>query len=220
MKKLKRLFLLGIFVGSLAACAQNEAKEVIMQGENSQEEIIMENQEVSLENYVEDFPDYEFTEELDDTVDDRHFEAEEAPENIVEELVFHDYSYDIKGEFDKLLEIYGEEEALKISARNTKKSFDEGAYMKEYVIHDLSTWSKEDFQNSDYDFMHILKSDILKNQFTSFAIVQVDISMEWSKAALDRGPQLGNGEYTRLFLCGKNSDDDSWKIYEIYWVDE
>ncbi len=219
MKNLKGLLLLGIIVGSLAACAQKEEKEVITQADNSLEALKTEDQEVSLENYVEDFPDYELTEELDVTVGDRHFEAEEVPENIVEELIFHDYYYNIQGEFDKLLELYGENEALKISASNTKKRFDEGAYMKEYVIHGLSTWSKEVFQNADYDFMHILKRDILKYQFTSFSMVQADISMTWSEAALERGPQLGNGEYIRLFLCGKVSDDDSWKIYEIYWIE-
>lgn len=91
--------------------------------------------------------------------------------------------------------------------------------MKEYVIHGFSTWSKEDFQNADYDFMHILKKDILKYQFTTFSMVQADISMTWSEAALERGPQLGNGTYSRLFLCGKISDDDSWKIYGIYWIE-
>ena len=219
MKKLKRLLLLGFIVGSLAACAQKEEKEAITQADNFQEEILTENQEVSLENYVEEFPDYEFTGELDETVGERHFQAEEAPENIVEELIFDDYAYNIEGEYDKLFEIYGENEANKISVSNTKKRFDDGTYMKEYVIHGLSTWSKEDFLNADYDFMHILKRDILKYQFTSFSMVQADISMTWSEAALERGPQLGNGEYIRLFLCGKNSDDDSWKIYEIYWIE-
>lgn len=51
------------------------------------EELNSEDLEVSLENYVEDFTVYEFTEELDVTVGDRHFEAEEAPENNVEELI-------------------------------------------------------------------------------------------------------------------------------------
>lgn len=68
------------------------------------------------------FSSYDFTGEMDATVNDRHFEAEEAPENMVEELVFDHYYYDIKGDFEQFVAIYGEIESLMISARNTKKN--------------------------------------------------------------------------------------------------
>ncbi|NCC15081.1 MAG: hypothetical protein EOM28_01825 [Clostridia bacterium] len=220
MKRIKELIILGVLISCLSACTANVQKEKVEQDQDFREANSLEDQGDEWDNYVEDFSAYDFTREMNATVNDRHFEAEEAPENVVEELVFDHYYYDIKGEFDQFADIYGEIEALKISARNTKKKFEEGAYIKEYIIHSLSTWSKEEFQNSDYVEIHILKDDVLKYQLSSFAIVQVDISMALSQAALERGPQLGDGEYTRGFLCGKKTDDDIWKIYNIYWIDE
>ncbi len=41
--------------------------------------------------------------------------------------------------------------------------------------------------------------------------------MALSQKALSRGPQLGDGDNTRSFLCGKNNDVNEWKIYEVYW---
>jgi hypothetical protein len=41
------------------------------------------------------------------------FKLEVLPQNTPEELVAYDYYYDIAGEFEKLSNIYGENEALK-----------------------------------------------------------------------------------------------------------
>lgn len=121
------------------------------------QEVSQEEKEKALENYATEFPDYDFTGTVDETVGDRHFEAEVAPENIVEDLVFHDYYYDIKGEYDKLSGIYGENDALKISAKNEEKRYHEGVYIKAYSIYSLSTWS-------------IITSDILNYQFSFFQL--------------------------------------------------
>lgn len=219
MKKIKKLIIFALVTSCFTGCTAIKEEEVFMESQEFKE-ISQEEEEKALENYVTEFPDYEFTGILDETVGDRHFVAEVTPANIVEDLVFHDYYYDIKGEYDKLSGIYGDNESRKISASNEKKRFAEGAYMQEYIIHSLSTWMKEEFQNSEYIYKHLITRDILKYQFSKFAIVQVNMSMQWSEGALKRGPQLGNGEYRRLFLCGKKSDDDKWRIYEIYWADE
>lgn len=161
MKRIKSFILIGFMTSCFIGCTAIKEEEPIMETQELQE-ITQEEEEKALENYATEFPDYEFKGILDETVGDRHFAAEVTPANIVEDLVFHDYYYDIKGEYDKLSEIYGDNEALIISASNEKKTFYEGAYMQEYIIHSLSTWTKGDFKSSEYIEKHIIVRDILK----------------------------------------------------------
>lgn len=219
MKRIKNFIIIGFITSCFTGCTAIKEEETFAETQEVQE-ITLQEEEKVLENYATEFPDYEFTGILDETVGDRHFESEITPVNIAENLVFCDYYYDIKGEYEKLSGINGDNEGLKISAINEKKRFDEGAYMQDYIIHSLSTWTKADFKSSEYIEKHSITSDILKYQVSTFAIVQADISMVWSEEALKRGPQLENGEYRRLFLCGKKSDEDKWRIYEIYWFDD
>ena len=44
----------------------------------------------------------------------------------------------------------------------------------------------------------------------------MDITWEHSEASLAMGPQIGDGRYERLYLCGKTDTSNEWKIYEVF----
>lgn len=169
------------------------------------------------DRYVETFYGYNFEGENEATFGDRHFKLEVLPQNTPEELVAYDYYYDIAGEFEKLSNIYGENEALKISAISKANAFNERAYIKEYVVKNLYVMKKAELEDSKSSAIYSLNEDAEKYNLTEFTIVRAEISMTHSQEALNRGPQLGDGEYVRLFLCGKGKDVKEWKIYEVYW---
>lgn len=155
---------------------------------------------------------YKYSGETQTQVNDRSFTLEDIPEIYPEELVVMNYYYDIVGEYDKLSDLYGENEALKISADNEKKNFDDGNYVKEYIIHDVSPLAKDEF---DEMLEKQIASDIEKYSLSESLTIKADIDLVWADSAA--APQIGNGRYPRLFLCGRQSLEDNWKIYECYW---
>jgi hypothetical protein len=169
-----------------------------------------------LEHYTERFTEkYKYTGVINETYNDRHFKLEDTPENFAEELASNFYYYNISGKYDKLYDIYGEDERLKLMAINEKMSFEKGDYIKEYVVHSLSTLTKESFKNASTYYFKKALVDLEKFKLTDITVIKAEISMAWSEKALSGGPQLKDGRYVRFFLCGKASVSDSWKVYEI-----
>lgn len=155
---------------------------------------------------------YKYSGETQTQVNDRSFTLEDIPEIYPEELVVYNYYYDIVGEYDKLGDLYGENEALKISADNEKKNFDEGIYVKEYIIHDVAPMAEDEL---DEMLAKQIASDIEKYTLSESLIIKADIDLVWAETAA--APQIGNGRYPRIYLCGRQSVEDDWKIYECYW---
>lgn len=210
-----------IFVG----CSQ-EKQEISSQhpsSSSSTEESIIaatssdENTNNYLDSYVETYSDYNFEGASEATFGDRHFKLDVLPQNIPEELVANHYYYDIAGEFEKLSNIYGENEALKISARNTRKNFQEKVYIKEFVIKNLSVAKIVELKITKSPMTSSLEDYIEKYNLTEFTIIRVEVSMTYSQEAINRGPELGDGTYVRSFLCGISNEVKEWKIYEVYW---
>lgn len=226
MKKTVLISLL-ILIFSLAACTQDSTKtNSASTGSSSTSEtpVIDHNGETRLqdqidylEGYTEGFPVYEFSGDVDITFTDRHFELQDPPENIAEELVANTYYYNISCQFDELYNIYVDNDYMKILVNNTKLNFEDGVYIKDFVIHSLSTLTKEELLNLSFDFVDsLLQDDVAKFKLTHLTVIQADVSMAWSEKALEYGPQIGDGRYYDFYLCGKDSDSDFWKIYEIY----
>lgn len=171
------------------------------------------------EGYVEEFEAYAYEGENDVTVGDRHFLLKDAPENVPEELVSNAYRYEITGEFEAYFDMIGESESLLISTGNIEELYEEG-FTRELIIHRLYTMTQEEVEKADFQvsFQEELSRDVEKYQLTEYTVVRAEIYMAWSEAALKRGPQLGDGDYDRGFLCGKDAQG-SWKLYEVYWLD-
>lgn len=171
------------------------------------------------EGYVEEFEAYAYEGENDVTVGERHFLLEDAPENVPEELVSNVYRYEITGGFEAYFDMIGESESLLISTGNIEKLYEEG-FTRELIVHRLYTMTQEEVEKADFQvsFQEELSRDVEKYQLTEYTVVRAEIYMAWSEAALKRGPQLGDGDYDRGFLCGKDAQG-SWKLYEVYWLD-
>lgn len=171
------------------------------------------------EGYVEEFEAYAYEGENDVTVGERHFLLEDAPENVPEELVSNFYRYEITGEFEAYFDLIGESESLLIATGNVEKLYEEG-FTRELIVHRLYTMTQEEVEEADFQvsFQEELSRDVEKYQLTEYTVVRAEIYMAWSEAALKKGPQLGDGDYDRGFLCGKDAQG-SWKLYEVYWLD-
>lgn len=176
---------------------------------------------VFLGSYAGEVPAYQYDGKSDVTYGDRHFKLEDLPENAAEGLVALYYRYDISGAYDKLGELIGETPGLQISVDNTRESAEEGVYMREYVLHALDTLTREEVAAADYDTqgfdLDILQRQMPECALAEFVLVRADVSMAWSEKALERGPQIGDGRYTRYYLCGREAGGDDWKIYEVIW---
>lgn len=217
MKQVSRVIIFVLFISLLTACSPKIGKENLPDKDRAEQGV--QKQTNFWDNYVETFEEYEFLGETDATFEDRHFALEDTPENSLEELVVNRYYYDISGEYEKHLNLVGDNKALKICIENEEEAFQEGNYMEEYIIHRLSTWSKADLKEMDAVFYEMVAENVGEYQLSEFAIVQADLSMVHSKKSLELGPQLGNGDYIRGFLCGKQNENDQWKMYEIYWLE-
>lgn len=176
------------------------------------------------EHYVEAFAgEYTYIGETEASFADRHFLLEDLPENEAEELAALYYDAEIAGEWEKLEELCGEE-ALQISARNTAKSFEEGSYIREYLIHDLAVMTQEELsQLSEGELSEFYREAAWERaeefSLETFTVVRVDLTWAYSEEALARAPQLPEGRYQRGLLCGKQNAEDDWSIYDIYWFE-
>jgi hypothetical protein len=164
--------------------------------------------------YVETFDAYEYKGVIEASNANQHFLLEDKPLNKPEELVALNYYYTIIGEFDKLYDLC-DSESMQISAVNTEKNFNDGRYMQEYVIRQLSTLPLEEFVDRDSQILEMTKRDVEQNKLTEYTFVRYDFTMI-SPPGQEASAQLSDGEYTFYFLCGKNLADE-WKLYECYW---
>jgi len=101
-----------------------------------------------------------------------------------------------------------------------------GRHFSELMIHSLTTLSRENFfpgggyfedQAWSNAFLTDLLEEVAKHDLTEYTVVCADLSWKWTDAALAAGPQIDSGRYERPILLGRTGEDDSWKIYELYW---
>ena len=165
--------------------------------------------------YVEIFPDYTYQGAQKLSVKGRSFFLKDKPQNIAEELVAMNYYYDIAGKYDKLYEISGSK-ALKISAENTEMNYRDGQYVRKYTLNRLTTLTLAQFVQRDESMLEMADRAIKESSLSAYTLVRLDFTMKYPKGQEGQS-QLGNGDYTFYFLCGKAGDNGSWKIYEVFW---
>lgn len=197
----------------LTACSQAPVNE-----KSNESDKPVDIEPIEYVDYVETFDEFDFVEKVELTVADRHFLCEDNPENVAENLIYGFYAYNIQADWEKYNALFGEEnEALQITAENEKKAFAEGRYIKEYIIHSLKTLTLDDIATVDAGFVDLYQRDAKHYGLKAYTVVQAEITMAHSQASLEAGPQIGDGTYTRYYLCGKTSDENAWRIFEIYW---
>lgn len=166
---------------------------------------------VDSESVAQSHPEWEgyaYTGEVRISTGGRTFTLEDVPENPAEEAAANSYAFDIAENYEGLAELYSESESLLISAKNDAESWENGDYVQTYTIHGLETLPQDKIPSQ-------IVSEAEDLGLGQYAVVRADVDWTYSDQKLAQGPQLGEGRYFRLFLCGQK--DGQWKIYEIYW---
>lgn len=149
--------------------------------------------------------------------DDRTISIEDSIDNELEYTVYQLYYNETLGDYENVMELIGEYEDFKIAIQNEAKDFEDGNYMKEYILHEISVLDENDIKNiSNYSKIEI-KDKINKLNLKQYAIVMVDLSFKHNEKSLSLSPQLGDGRYIRYYILGKTSESDNFKIYNVYW---
>jgi hypothetical protein len=196
---------------------------VITNVENNNYEYI-EKTESILDNLSEiismgiEFNNYEFIENMEFFVDNRFFKAEDIPKNIFEEIVFREYLYTVTAEFEKKYVILADIETHVISIENEKWLFEEGIFVQSYIVHRITTLTKEQYSLESTVFGEInplfywgWQRCVNEFDLIDYQIVNVDFSVIYSTG----GIQWGDGRYNRSFIVGKKSGDITYKIYDF-----
>lgn len=138
---------------------------------------------------------------------DKYFISEDAPENKQEELIYLDFLYSVNGEIYKKKDILADIEPLRISIENESENTDPENYTS-YVLHSLNTIPDKQLQN--------VEQIIEKYNITEYEIINAVYTQKHSyNKSLYLLPQWGDGTYSRNYVVGKSSDDDTYKIYEF-----
>ncbi|NLE26917.1 MAG: hypothetical protein GX625_16560 [Clostridiaceae bacterium] len=104
-------------------------------------------------------------------------------------------------------------DAHNISIVNEKKQFLEDVYTQSYTIRKIATLS-EDESNSDKS-LYRWKDIVDKYNLLDYKIVNVEYTVTLSEKANALGPQYGEGAFSRSFIVGKTSADNSYRIYDF-----
>jgi len=162
---------------------------------------------------------YSFTDKKELKVDGRILKLEDTPKTIPEEIVIKDFLYTITAEFDKKYDIFANIDSYVILIRNEKLLFEEGIYAGSYIIHNITTLSKEQYSRSttaagEFNPLYYWGYQHSVDEFglTEYKIVNVDFSIGFATG----GMQWHDGrKYNKSFLVGKNSSDSTYKIYDF-----
>lgn len=153
----------------------------------------------------------------DYTFEDRHFVCQDSTLNEVEYLIYSYYYFEAVGNFDKIMDLVGEDESFRNSVQNEKKQFEDGMYMSESIIHDLSTLTMEDMQQVSDSNKTYINREIEENELVEYVIVKVEVSWKYNAKRWYSSPQLPEGRYERYYLLGKTEDAGDFRIYEVFW---
>lgn len=177
------------------------------------------------DHYQSEFPAYEYSGAQTFSFEDRILVWEDAPENMVEQIVVDSYRLEASFDFDALYELMGGT-SLQTSTKSEEKNAKEGLYFTRQVIHSVDVLSQSEFDaDGAYfktaelanDYIAELNRTVEEYALVEYSVVYVDLSWEWSEKALELGTQLGDGRYERLFLLGRSAENERWKIYELFW---
>ena len=165
---------------------------------------------------------YIYNGETEINMDDRTFILEDTPKNMAEETVVNNFLYSITADFNGLSDVLAELEPYKISIKNEEKNFNDGLYMKSYIIHEIITLSEDEYDQEKLDndeqnslYYYGWQEVVEKYNLKEYEIISVNYTQAHSDKSIESGPQWGDGTYNRSFIVGKSPDDNNYKIYDF-----
>lgn len=157
-----------------------------------------------------------FMEKMELIVDERIFILEDAPKNIMEEIVVRYFLYSITAEFDKKYDTYVNTKDYVNYIESEKRDFEEGIFIKSYIIHKITTLTEDQYNYERTDlgernplFYWGWEQRINEFELIDYQIVNVDFSIVHSSW----GSQYGDGTFNRSFIVGKKYGENTYRIY-------
>lgn len=154
--------------------------------------------------------------------DGRIFKLEDTPKNMAEEAVVNNFLYSITADFNGMSDILARIESYKISIKNEEKNFNEGLYIKSYIIHEITTLSEDEYDQEKLEndeinplYYYGWQEVVEKYKLKEYEIITVNFTQVHSDKSIEAGPQCGDGTYNRSFIVGKSPDDNNYKIYDF-----
>lgn len=115
--------------------------------------------------------------------EDRSLKLEELTESYEEETVILHFIYSISQEYDSLLDVYADTEISKNSVENQEKQFNEGLYIKKYIVHSISTVTEKEYgtekkKTGEFNplYYYGLKSVIDEFNLIEYKVINVDFT--------------------------------------------
>lgn len=142
----------------------------------------------------------------------RHVKFEKLPSDEAQQAAAWFFKYTGLGQFDRCARLFPEDLQAELNLEQSSRDFEDGCYIKDYVIHSLETLPTVEYadQKPYYDEL------AGRYGYQEYRIVRVHFSQKWSDKALERAPQWGDGEYARDFAVGKEPGfRGSWKIFGL-----
>lgn len=94
--------------------------------------------------------------------------------------------------------------------------------MLSYIIHKISTLSEKEYGKRELEsgepnplYYYGWEDLVDKYKLIEYKIIYVNFTQTHSEKAIKQDPQWGDGMYSRSFLVGRTSEDDSYKIFDF-----
>lgn len=142
----------------------------------------------------------------------RHVKFEKMPTDEAQQTAAWFFKYTGLGQFDRCGRLFPKDQLAALNLEQSSRDFEDGCYIKDYVIHSLETLPTVEYANRKPYYDELAGG----YGYQEYSIVRVRFSQKWSDKALERAPQWGDGEYTRDFAVGRESGfRGKWKIFEL-----
>lgn len=144
----------------------------------------------------------------------RYFKSKIKASSLDEKFVLDSFRFDITDEFEKLKDIYEDNENI-VEIHKSRKA--EKANPRKITINSLKEINEKDYTDLEqmdkyYSFVERLRE---YNPY-EHKVIEVNYNIVYypKHAAV---AQWGNGSWTRYYVVTREKEDSDWKLFDVYW---
>lgn len=142
----------------------------------------------------------------------RHVKFESMPSDMPQMTAAWYFKYRGLGQFDMCKRLFPKNQLEALNFDQEDMDFKDGYYIQEYIVHGFETLPQEAYADHKEHYDQLAASC----GYEGYKVVRVSFAQRWSPKALERGPQWGDGEFTRDFAVGRESGlREKWKIFDL-----
>ena len=152
------------------------------------------------------------------TFEDRTLSIEDLPVNEPELSTYMLQYCETLPDFEQYKALHSEE--MRIDVKNAEEAFAEGNYFTEFTFHRIEMLDEKTASAlCDGWVAEDLKRYAIEYHFTEYTVVEAEFTFVRKDKALDEQAQRPSGRYSNGYLWAKTADDESFKLYTVYWTD-